>query len=123
MGLDALKHAHVTHGSLLLISDLNDAAEDSSQLIATAAELSAAHIPVRIVPVGAAPDNVQIFTRLFGANAFISPTAFRSSRKHQVEPVAASWPWALIAVGLVLVGLLVANELFNTRLRPEAAAT
>jgi hypothetical protein len=122
-GLLALKHAHVTRGSLLLISDLNDASEDAGPLFAVAAQLKAAHVPVRIVPVGAAPDNVQIFTRLFGANAFISPTAFTSSTKREIEPVAASWPWALIVVGFVLVGLLVANELFNTRLRPEAAAT
>ena len=39
----------------------------------------------------------------------------------QVQPIASSWPWALIAVGVVLVGLLATNELFNTRLRPEGA--
>jgi len=38
-----------------------------------------------------------------------------------VQPIASSWPWALIAVGVVLVGLLATNELFNTRLRPEGA--
>jgi hypothetical protein len=120
-GLDALRHAHVTHGSLVLISDLNDASEDAAPLEAVAQELHTANFPVRIVPVGAAPDNVTIFKSLFGQNSFISPTAFRSSTKHEVEPVTASWPWALIAVGLVVVGLLAANELFNTRLRPEAA--
>lgn len=122
MGLDALRRARVTHGSLLLISDLNDSSADAGPLVAAAADLHAAHVPIGIVPVGAAPDSVRIFTSLFGRKSFISPTAFTSSTKHQVEPVAASLPWALITVGLVLVGLLVANELFNTRLRPEAAA-
>jgi von Willebrand factor type A domain len=121
MGLDALRRAHVTHGSLLLISDLNDSSADAGPLVSVAAALGRADVPVRIVPVAAAPDNVRIFSSLFGVNAFISPAAFTSTRKHQIEPIAASWPWVLITVASVLIGLLTANELFNTRLRPEAA--
>lgn len=121
VGLEALRRAHVTHGSLLLISDLADSEEDRGKLVAAASALSKAHVPVRIIPVGAAPVDVRTFTSLFGADAFISPGAFTSSTKRQIEPIAASWPWTLMAVGGILVGLLVANELFNTRLRPEAA--
>lgn len=121
MGLVALRRAHVTHGSELLISDLNDASADAGPLVAAAAALDRAQVPVRIVPVGAAPDNVRIFSSLFGLDAFISPSAFTSTTKRKIEPVAASWPWALITVGSVLICLLAANELFNTRLRPEAA--
>ena len=36
MGLDALRRAHVTHGSLLLISDLNDARRTPDSLVAAA---------------------------------------------------------------------------------------
>jgi len=42
--------------------------------------------------------------------------------KQRVEPIAAASPWALLAVGLVLVGLLAANERLNSRLVPESAA-
>ena len=117
----ALRKAHVSHGSILLISDLDDAAEDEEPLVAEAFALKKAHIPVRIVPLFAAPANVKIFSDLFGSNAFIQPSAFKTSSTREVQPIAASWPWALIAVGLALIVLLAANEAFNTRLRPEPA--
>jgi hypothetical protein len=121
MGYEALRRAHVTHGSLLLISDLDDAAADEEALVGEAFALKKAHVPVRIVPLFAAPANVRIFQSLFGANALIPPSAFKTTSTRQVQPIAATWPWALLAVGTVLVLLLTANERFNTRLRPEAA--
>jgi hypothetical protein len=121
MGRTALQRAGVKHGSLLLISDLNDSSGDEEPLIAEALALEKAHVAVRIVPVLAAPADVRIFSGLFGSNVFVSPSAYRRTATEHVQPIAASWPWALIAVGALLVGLLAANELFNTRLRPEAA--
>jgi hypothetical protein len=121
MGQEALQRAHVTHGSLLLISDLNDSSADEEPLVAEALALKKAHIPVRIVPVVAAPADVRIFGSLFGWNSFLPPSAYRTTANEQVQPIASSWPWALITVGVVLVGLLATNELFNTRLRPERA--
>jgi hypothetical protein len=122
MGQQALQRAHVTHGSLLLISDLNDSGADEEPLVAEALALKKAHIPVRIVPVLAAPADVRIFAGLFGWNVFVQPSAYKTTATEHVQPIAASWPWALLAVGALLVGLLAANELFNTRLHPEAAA-
>jgi von Willebrand factor type A domain len=122
MGRQALQRAHVTHGSLLLISDLNDSSADEEPLVAEALALKKSHIPVRIVPVLAAPADVRIFASLFGWNVFVSPSTYRTTATNNVQPIATSWPWALLAVGALLVGLLAANELFNTRLRPEAAA-
>ena len=122
MGRQALQRAGVTHGSLLLISDLNDSSADETPLVAEAATLKKAHISVRIVPVLAAPPDVRIFATLFGWNVFVSPSAYKRTATENVQPIASSWPWALLAVGALLVGLLATNELFNTRLRPEAAA-
>ncbi len=122
LGMQALQRDHITHGSLLLISDLNDSSADASALVGAAFALRKARIPVRLMAVGAAPDSVRIFTQLFGANAFISPTAYRTTSTRQVQPVAATWPWALLGVGVALVALLAANELFNTRLRPTVTA-
>jgi hypothetical protein len=121
MGQQALQRAGVTHGSLLLISDLNDSSADEESLVAEAFALQKAHIPVRIVPVVAAPPDVRIFATLFGYDSFVLPSAYRTTATEKVQPITSSWPWALIAVGAILVGLLAANELFNTRLRPEAA--
>jgi hypothetical protein len=123
MGQEALQRAHVAHGSLLLISDLNDSSADEESLVAEAFALKKAHIPVRIVPVVAGRADVRIFASLFGWSSFVVPSAYRTTASEQVQPVASSWPWALIAVGVILVGMLAANELFNTRLRPEGAAT
>jgi len=122
MGQQALRRAHVTHGSLLLISDLNDSSADEEPLVAEALALKKAHISVQIVPVLAGPADVRIFATLFGYDAFVPPSAYRTTANESVQPIAISWPWALLAVGALLVGLLAANELFNTRLRPEAAA-
>jgi hypothetical protein len=122
LGMQALQRAHVTQGSLLLISDLNDSSADAPALVDAAFALKKAHVPVRILPVGAAPDSLRIFTQLFGASSFIPPTAFRTTSTREVQPVAATWPWALLAVGVALIALLAANELFNTRLRPEVTA-
>jgi hypothetical protein len=121
-GAQALERSHVTHGSLLLISDLNDAQADQAALLAESFALKRAHIPVRIVPVDAAPPDVSTFVSLFGENAFVSPSAFRTTSTQDVQPISASWPWALLVVGLVLVALLAANERFNTRLHHVGAA-
>lgn len=121
-GYQDLRRAHITHGSLLLISDLDDAASDGEPLVAEAFTLRKAHVPVRIVPLFAAPTNVRIFQSLFGSNALIPPSAFKTTSATQVQPIAAAWPWGLLTVGAILVALLTANERFNTRLRPEAAA-
>jgi hypothetical protein len=121
-GMDALRRAHVTHGSLLLISDLNDSEKDEADLVAAGFALKKAQIPVLIVPVGAAPDSLRIFRSLFGADAFVSASAFSSTSTRQLQPLAVMWPWALIAIGVALVTLLALNELYNTRLRPDVAA-
>jgi hypothetical protein len=119
-GVDALRRGGVTNGSLLLVSDLNDSNADREPLIAEALALRRAHIPVRIVPLLATAGNVQLFSRLFGASSIVNPKVFKSTAKEHVQPVAASAPWALLGVGVVLILLLAANERFNTRLVPES---
>jgi hypothetical protein len=121
-GVDALRRGGITNGSLLLVSDLNDSNADRETLIAEALALRRAHIPVRIVPLLATAGNVQLFSRLFGANSIVNPKVFKSTAKEQVQPIAASAPWALLGVGVVLILLLAANERFNTRLVPESVA-
>lgn len=121
MGQRALQRAGVTHGALLLVSDLADSAADQPSLVTEATSLRKAHIPVRIIPAHATPANQAVFAALFGRNAFIQPDAYRTTSAEQIQPVTSSWPLALVLVGTILVGLLAANELVNTRLRPEEA--
>lgn len=120
-GLNALRRAHVTDGSLVLLSDLNDSQNDRDPLVTESQVLRQAHIPIRILPINASPQNVEIFAHLFGSGSFVGPQAFKKASKQRVEPIVAASPWALLVVGLVLVGLLAANERLNSRLVPESA--
>ena len=112
----SLRRAHVTHGSILLVSDLDDSSSDQSALLAEALQLRKEHIPVRIVPLFPDPVNRRYFAAIFGQDAFVDPSAFTSRSGHKTQPVAATTPWALLALGVVLVLLLAGNERFNTRL-------
>jgi hypothetical protein len=119
-GQNALRRAHITDGSLVLISDLNDSQDDRDPLVSEAQLLKRDHVGVRILPINASPQNVQIFAHLFGSGSFVSPSAFKRASRQQVEPIVAASPWALVVVGLVFVGLLAANERLNSRLVPES---
>jgi hypothetical protein len=121
-GAQALRRAGVAHGALLIVSDLDDSAADQPALTAEALRLRRAHIPVRIVPLFADPQNVHLFASLFGQNAFVSPRVFTHTAKRHVQAVAASAPWGLLALGVVLVLLLAGNERWNGRLAVAEAA-
>ena len=90
MGQEALRRAHVTHGSLLIISDLNDSSAHEEALVAEAFMLNKAYVPVRIVPV-----TVFRATSTFGSlfcYTFIPLSAYRTMANEQAEPIASSWP-------------------------------
>jgi hypothetical protein len=120
-GERALQRAHVKHGALLLISDLDDSVGDQPQLDAVALRLKKEDIPVRIVPLFAQTSNKNYFAALFGSSAFVDPSAFRHGAHEKMQPVTAAAPWALLALGLVLVALLAGNERWNARLEVETA--
>jgi hypothetical protein len=121
MGREALQRAGIPHGTILLVSDLADSSTDQGSLVAEASALKKAHVPVLIFPAHASPGNMAVFAALFGKNSFVPPSAYRTTAAEKIQPITSSWPMALIFVGAILVGLLAANELFNTRLRAEAA--
>jgi hypothetical protein len=117
---EALQRAGVEHGSILLVSDLHDSSFDQSALTAEARRLDAEHVPVRIVSLFAVQADKQYFAGLFGWNTFADVGVFRRLAHPGVRPVAASAPWGLLTLGVVLVLLLFANERWNTRLAVEA---
>ena len=118
----ALRAAHVRHGAILIVSDLDDSAADQAQLTTVALRLRREHIPVRFVPLFASLHDRQYMAGLFGQSAFVKPSVFVHHAKRHVQSVAVSAPWALIALGVLLVLLLAGNERWNGRLAAEARA-
>ena len=112
----ALTRAKVKHGAILLVSDLDDSNADQGLLEQEALLLRTEHIPVRIVPLFAAPRDRRLFAALFGDKAFVDPSVFTHTAKRHAASVAAPQPWMLILLGLLLVVLLAGNERFNSRL-------
>lgn len=119
---EALERAHVKHGSILVVSDLDNAIGDQQALIAEALRLQRENITVRIVPLFASPLNLRFFGTLFGHNAFVDPSVFTHTAKRHEASIAAGSPWLLIGLGVVLVLLLAGNERWNGRLSAEARA-
>ncbi len=118
----ALTRAHVKHGAILVISDLDDAAADQPALDAEALRLRQAHIQVRIVPLFADLVNLRYFAAIFGNNVFVDPNVFTHTAKRHEQSVAAAEPWTLLALALLLVLLLTGNERWNGRLALGASA-
>jgi len=117
----ALRRAHITCGSILLVSDLDDSNADEGALEQEAILLRSQHIPVRIVPLFPTIADVHLFGALFGGNAFVAPSVFTHTATRHAQPVRAPSPWQLILLGLLLVALLAGNERLNARLEVKAA--
>ena len=118
----ALKRARVNHGAILLVSDLDDSNADQGLLEQEALQLRTDHIPVRIVPLFAAPRDKRLFAALFGDKAFVDPSVFTHTAKRHAASVAAPQPWLLLLLGGLLVVLLAGNERFNGRLTARGVA-
>ena len=116
MAAASLRRATVSHGAILLISDLDDSDADAPMLEQEAVALKQAHIPLRIVPLFAAPHDKAQFAALFGQRAFVDPRVFRHRATSHTQAIAAPVPWTLLGLGVLLVVLLALNERFNGRL-------
>jgi hypothetical protein len=118
----ALKRAQVKHGSILIVSDLDNAIGDQQPIISEALRLRREHITVRIVPLFATGQNKRFFSTLFGSDVFVDPSVFTHTAKRHAAAIAAPTPWALLALGILLVVLLAGNERWNGRLAIGAHA-
>jgi hypothetical protein len=116
MGRVALRRAHVKHGAILLVSDLDDSNADQGALEQQALQLRQAHIPVRIVPLFPTTDDLHRFTALFGTSSLVDPRVFTHTAKRRATSVTAPQPWELLLLGALLVLLVAGNERWNGRL-------
>jgi hypothetical protein len=117
----ALRRAGVSHGSIILVSDIHDSSSDLPALNVQAERLHRERVPVRIVPLYAVQTDREYFSQLFGWSTLVDIHALRRLAHDRVRPFTGSAPWGLLALGLVLVLLLFGNERWNTRLGLEAS--
>lgn len=113
---ELLRRDGVRDGSVVLLSDLETAASDTSTLTDELVRYRLAHIPLQLVALYPTPDARALFTRLVGRAAFVSPRQVFSAgeRVESQRSSGGTAPW-LVAACAVLLVLLAANELLCRR--------
>lgn len=113
---EALVHAGVTNGSILLVSDL-DVAQDETNLSAALVDLKRDGIQLRLVPLASQPQNRAFFEQLVGRAAFVAeadseaPLATAKERR-----LGGTLPWGFLVIASIVVVLLGVNERLLARL-------
>jgi hypothetical protein len=113
----ALTRAGEPKGPILLVSDLDTAPDDVPRVALTFNQFRNQGVPFRIVAVTPREDNLSLFKNLAGPGAFTAPVKRTSGRTGQAEGGDhGNTPWALIALALLVLGALAANEHWCGRL-------
>jgi hypothetical protein len=114
----ALERDHVRRGVILLVSDLETAAEDRPEMVQELQRIEAAPgIDLRIVPLFPVPTDEDFFDRIVGHDAFVDPARLApGTRAATRERIAGSSPEAFVVAAGVLLLLLALNELACGRL-------
>jgi hypothetical protein len=113
----ALTRAGEPKGPILLVSDLDTAPDDVPRVALTFNQFRNQGVPFRIVPVTPREDNLSLFKNLAGPRAFEAPVKRTGGGIGQTQGSEHSnTPWALIAIALLVLGALAANEHWCGRL-------
>jgi hypothetical protein len=109
-------------GSVLLISDLNDASSDLGTLSQEIGRYRRAGLPLRVLPLAPDEQSLAFFTSLVGPKAIVSDAVLRKNASvAERQAVVASFPLALVVLELVLLLGLAANEYVGRRLEWSTA--
>jgi hypothetical protein len=121
----ALRRAHIRHGVVVLVSDLEDP-EDPGTLADAVNALRRAHVGIRIVPLFPRPENTALWESLVGRDAIVAsptlPDSPLAAAKKEAQPFQPGLPAALLAFSALLVLALAANERWCGRLVFRRAA-
>jgi hypothetical protein len=108
---EALAREHVTRGSVLLVSDLDDSAFDTAALTQETVRYRQAGIRLRLIPLFPSREDRELFTRLMGRSAFVGHRELlRNSQLEGSQTLVGGFPWALVAAAAGLLLLLALNE-------------
>jgi hypothetical protein len=122
-GWAALRRAHIGNGTLVLVSDLADQADDVQKLVPLVISMQRHGVQLRILGLDPTPTNRNLFARLAGSSAFVSdvPSSGFGGYIHGIgSTLRRPLPWALIGFAAALLLSLVANELLCGRLQVPA---
>jgi hypothetical protein len=109
-----LRRERVSHGSVILVSDLDDAPDDRPQLTAVVLSYLRDGIPLRVVGLDPRRENARFFQGLLASRPLGSPVRQGSP----VTPASSSSgrSIALLAVAALFIALLALNEYAGARL-------
>jgi hypothetical protein len=113
---EMIRRDGVGRPSVLLVSDLDFSPFDFSALTEELLQYKTEGISLRIVPLLAASEDREIFTRLLGGDAVVDNSELGFGRASSRRTFAGTTPNSLIAVGALLLILLAANEWWGGRL-------
>jgi hypothetical protein len=103
--------------SVLLVSDLDDSAFDTTALTQELIRYERSGIDLRIVPLFPNEDDRDLFVQLVGEDAFVGRgELLRNSEIQERQTLTASFPSALVIGAAALLALLALNERVCTRL-------
>jgi hypothetical protein len=107
----------VDRGSVVLISDLDILPDEVQRLASEIAELKRLGFDIRIVPLDPTPEKLMRIEALTSPSAFLrAPGKAGEVRAPEAHSLRESLPWSFVAVAVLLVALLAANERLLARL-------
>jgi hypothetical protein len=119
-----LRDDHVRNGSVLLISDLDSASSDVTLLTQSLLKYKEEHLPLRLMALDPQAANKFFFERMLGRGAFDDRlTATGKVLVRQQRVLSTAVPHGLVALALLLLAALAANELYGARLPLPRRAT
>lgn len=118
---DAIRRAG-GRGSVLLISDLQDASSDLGLLTEEIGRYRRAGISLHVLPLAPDSESLAFFTSLVGRKAIVSDRALRRNASvAERQTVVAPFPLALFALEALLLLGVAANEYAGRRLEWRTA--
>jgi VWA domain containing CoxE-like protein len=104
-------------GSVLLISDLQDASSDIPLLTDEISRLERERIPFHVLPLFPNEPALALFTGLVGRDAFVDEGALqKNARVAEHQGVVAEFPWWLLLLAAALLLGVATNEYVGRRL-------
>ena len=110
----AILRRDVSHGSVILVSDLDDAPDDRPLLTAAVLSYLGEGIPLRVVGLNPTRENDRFFQGLLASRPLGSPVGHGSSVARASS--SSGLPIALVAVAALFLALLALNEYLGARL-------